>query len=391
MYTGHDSGREDIPSCLEGTRVAILEDILSWSSANGERSPVYWLSRLAGVGKSSIAKTVANRARERGTLGAIIFFSRSGEPLRDPDLVFPTLVSQLAQSDDVFKNVIEEALRYSGTDGYRELRTQLDNWILDPLLKINRVRRPVLIILDALENGAAEILRLVFSRMIRIPFLRILITSRPRSSLSSMFNQVPNLEKTILDHVKAFVIQQDICFYISTELAKIPQTLHFRMPPDWATETQQKSLVEKSGKLFAYAPSTIQFIADPRVQDPRRHLSLILHAQSAREAGVTPYSLLDDLYMRVVHDFLTCIKVVIEAFSSGFKSSSGVSYCYARPSHCIPWLNLFSTKVMSLRLLCALFTPSLSSPPILTTCLVFIILPFSNLLPMLRDVIWRRT
>lgn len=231
------------------------------------------------------------------------------KPLRNPHLALPTLAFQLAQSDLVFKNVISEALGYNPTAGHQELRSQFHDLILEPLLTMNALRRPILIILDALAecggNGAADILQLLLSAVIRIPFLRILITSRPHPSLSFMFNRVLNLEKTLLHDVEASVIQQDIRFYISTELAKIPQKLGLRMPADWATETQQKSLVEKSGKLFAYAASAIQFIADPRVQDPRRHLSLILDAQSAREAGVTPYSLLDDLYMRVLHDSLS--------------------------------------------------------------------------------------
>jgi hypothetical protein len=127
-YARYDSPREDAPSsCLEGTRVAILKEIMSWSeSANGERPPVYWLSGLAGIGKSMIAKTVAERAQETATLGASFFFSRNDRPLRDPRLVLPTLAFQLAQSDSAFKNVVVEALRQDPTLGHRDLLASLD-------------------------------------------------------------------------------------------------------------------------------------------------------------------------------------------------------------------------------------------------------------------------
>jgi NACHT domain len=310
-YARHDSAREDAPSsCLEGTRVAILKDILSWSeNVDCEVPPVYWLNGLAGIGKSTIAKTVAERAEAKAMLGASFFFSRSDKPLRDPRLVFPTLAFQLAQSDGAFKNVIVEALRQDPTVGYKQLLPQVQELLLDPLLKINRRQHPTLIILDALdeceEQGAVDILRLVFSHATQIPFLRILITSRPEPRLSIVFNTAPNLAKTVLHEIEASVVQEDIRLYLSTELAKIPELLHVSMPADWVTETQKELLVEKSGKLFVYAATAIRFIGDDRVREPHRHLSLILGTSSTHEPGATPYLQLDNLYLGVLRNSLS--------------------------------------------------------------------------------------
>ncbi|KAF9508538.1 hypothetical protein BS47DRAFT_1488334 [Hydnum rufescens UP504] len=289
LYAGHDSVREDAPSpCLEGTRVAVLEEILTWlESPNGERPPVYWLNGLAGIGKSTIAKTVADQAQEKGMLGATFFFSRSDKPLRDPGLVLPTLAFQLAQG----------------------LLSQLQGLILTPLLTINPHRSPIIFILDALdeceEKGAAEILQFMFAHVARIPFLRILITSRPQPHISSIFNKVPNLAKTVLHDIEASVVEQDIYLYISSELAKIPRKLDLAMPTDWVTEAEKNFLVKKSGKLFIYAATAIRFIGDDRVQDPQMHLALILNTQSLREAGATPYAQLDKLYMEVLRNSLS--------------------------------------------------------------------------------------
>ncbi|KAF9512012.1 hypothetical protein BS47DRAFT_1114305 [Hydnum rufescens UP504] len=311
LYAGHDSVREDAPSsCLEGTRVDVLKEILTWSeSANGETPPIYWLNGLAGIGKSTIAKTVARQAQEKGMLGATFFFSRSDKPLRDPRLVLPTLAFQLAHSDNTFMEVIVDALKQDPGVGERVLLSQLQGLILTPLLTINPRRSPIIFILDALdeceEKGAAELLQLMFAHIARIPFLRILITSRPQPHLSSVFNKAPNLMKTILHDIDASVVEQDIRLYISTELAKIPGKLDLEMPTDWATEVEQNTLIEKSGKLFIYAATAIRFIGDDRVRDPETHLRLILHAQSLREAGATPYSQLDNLYMEVLRNSLS--------------------------------------------------------------------------------------
>jgi NACHT domain len=310
-YAAHNSGRENAPSpCLEGTCVAVLQDIQSWlESANGERPPVYWLPGLAGIGKSTIAKTTAERGEKEGVLGATFFFSRSDEPLRDPGLVLPTLAFQLAQSDNTFREAIVDALKQDPGVGQRGLLSQFQGLILTPLLTINPHRNPILLVLDALdeckEKGAAEILQLMFAHIARIPFLRLLITSRPQPHLSSVFNKAPNLMKTVLHDIEASVVQQDIRFYISTELAKIPRRLDLEMPTDWATEVEQNALLEKSGKLFIYAAIAIRFIGDDRVRDPETHLRLILHTQSFREAGATPYSHLDNLYMEVLRNSLS--------------------------------------------------------------------------------------
>ena len=59
--------------CLEGTRVALLDDIGKWTK-DWTRPPIFWLDGLAGTGKSAIARTVAERCDAVGDLGASFFF-----------------------------------------------------------------------------------------------------------------------------------------------------------------------------------------------------------------------------------------------------------------------------------------------------------------------------
>jgi NACHT domain len=273
---------------------------------------VYWLSGLAGIGKSTIAKTVAERAEEKGLLGASFFFSRSDKPLWDPGLVLPTLAFQLAYSGSAFKEVFKEvilaALRRDPTVPQKDLFFQLKELILNPLLNIDPPPHPVLIILDALdeceEKGAAKILPLVFKHLTGIPFLRILITSRPEPHLSSVFNEASNLTKTVLHDIEASVIRQDIRLYISTELARISQKFNLAVPANWPTDAERNSLIEKCGKLFVYAATAIRFIGHDRARDPPRYLRLILDTGSLRKAHMTPYSHLDSLYMEVLRNSL---------------------------------------------------------------------------------------
>jgi hypothetical protein len=74
---------------------------------------------------------------------------------------------------------------------------------------------------------------------------------------------------------------------------------------NWASKDDIHSLVEKSGKLFIYAATSIRFISDDRVRNPRRQLRLILDLKTAQEAGATPYMWLDSLYMGVLRNSLS--------------------------------------------------------------------------------------
>ena len=69
---GLDPGREDLPSlCLEGTCVDIVSLIMLWLQCTHPNSqPIFWLEGVAGIGKSSIAKTIAEKARSERMLGA---------------------------------------------------------------------------------------------------------------------------------------------------------------------------------------------------------------------------------------------------------------------------------------------------------------------------------
>jgi len=67
------------------------------------------------------------------------------KPLRNPHLALPTLAFQLAQSDSALKDIIVGALRQDATLVHKELLSQLQEWILTPLLQIDPGCRETLI------------------------------------------------------------------------------------------------------------------------------------------------------------------------------------------------------------------------------------------------------
>ena len=68
----------------------VLTDIYSWYE--GSESQIYCLDGLAGIGKSAVARTVAQETYNRGLLGASFFFSRSEDNRKSAKLFFATIV-----------------------------------------------------------------------------------------------------------------------------------------------------------------------------------------------------------------------------------------------------------------------------------------------------------
>jgi hypothetical protein len=195
-----------------------------------------------------------------------------------------------------------------------------------------------------------------------------------------VFNKARNLEKTVLHDIEGSIIEQDIRLYISTGLAKIPGELDLPMPADWATETERDSLIKKSGKLSVYAATALRFIGDDRVPDPHRHLSLILSTRSIQQAGATPYSQLDNLYMGVLRNSLSLYNHRENVVRFQIVIGSIVLLREPLPLHSLAQFVQCEGEVVE-----ATLRHLHSVTIIFTRHLMFITLHFSNLLGILPD------
>lgn len=310
---GWNAGREGGPvPCLAGTRERVLAEIEEWVTKDGPDTPrVFWLNGMAGIGKSTIARTVAESAHKRGILGGSFFFSRNNDDLRNPKLVFPTLAYQLSFfRDRVFVPLIGSALETKPDPATTDIRTQFNDFILEPLRSYSSTSSSelgqVLIVMDALdecepEQPTKEILRLILAHVNEFPFvLRVFLTSRPESYIQSVFDGQKNHSKFVLHNVEDNIVQADIHRYLVSYLspAHLSQELDIVVPDNWPTPEDIKKLVVLSGKLFIFAATAVRFIGDSTVADPPMMLQIALGTRGADSA--TPYAHLDKLYLQVL-------------------------------------------------------------------------------------------
>ncbi|OAX36402.1 hypothetical protein K503DRAFT_721455, partial [Rhizopogon vinicolor AM-OR11-026] len=157
--------RQPHPKCLEGTRVDLLNYIYTILD-NPEKNQLIWLHGTAGVGKSAVAFTVAERmkglkvkeqtSKERWLAGTF-FFSRKHANRCTTGNLFATLVYQLANNFPSIKDDVTRAIRENPAilDVDMSLEDQMEALFLQPLRGLQlRLRGcpPLVFVVDALDE-----------------------------------------------------------------------------------------------------------------------------------------------------------------------------------------------------------------------------------------------
>ena len=308
-YAAFDSFEDrNRPKCLAGTRVDILNQIQNWGEGHGDEY-IFWLNGLAGTGKSTIARTVADTFANKGCLGASFFFSRGkGERGRAATL-FTTLAVQLTKVVPDLTHHICEAIKKDGDIGRQTLLNQWKHLILQPLLLLDKsllLSLVLIFVIDALDEcegdkDILEILRLLTEvRDLKNLQVRIFITSRPETPIRLGFCKLPEIvhHDLTLQSVPEPVIEHDISIFLRYELAKIKE--EHSLEEDWPGYENTKILCQKADRLFIYAATVCLFLSTSRYPEDR--LSEMLQVNSKRHSSTKE---LDEMYLLVLTHSIT--------------------------------------------------------------------------------------
>ncbi|KAF2402851.1 hypothetical protein EJ06DRAFT_536387 [Trichodelitschia bisporula] len=292
--------------CLTGTRVELLEKIYAW--AYGENSPnIFWLSGLAGTGKSTVAQTLATECFEKGRLGASFFFSRSGADVRHAGKFVTSIAAQLADNVPGAKPSLCKALKERDTIAEEPIRSQWHHLILGPMSKLegDTSSARYILVVDALdecegEDDIGEILNLF--RSLKKTRLRLFLTSRPDVPIRFPLSEMPTSEHLdfVLHDIKKSTVDNDIRFFLRHELERLARKHSF--DKDWPGEQAIDSLVRNASGLFIWAETACRFVQQGRILAPKK-LGLILDQSHSTVKG--PEQHLDEIYATVLRQSLT--------------------------------------------------------------------------------------
>jgi hypothetical protein len=223
-----------IATCEPGTREDLLRSIREWVVSNGSTG-VCLVNGMAGLGKSTIAKTISEWAPHRDKkhttfLLATFFFSRrEGAELRTASQVLPTLVFQLAKQNTDFRDHVLEILGEEPDWTSAPLSVQAKK-ILPAFETFRLLKCTPLIVLDALDEcsppGSFTLLSLLLAIAFPqaagpkpVPF-KILITSRPETKIVSTFNRYCGKKEYVHPDMDKSIVRSDIRRYLEQAAKK---------------------------------------------------------------------------------------------------------------------------------------------------------------------------
>ena len=196
-------------SCFGHTRAQLLSEIQNWMD-NNSGQPIYVLYGVAGIGKSTVAKTVAERAANSRTLGASFLFSRDEDNRKTVKSFFTTLAYQFSYHYPAIAERINMILEGDPEVVERDPIHQFDRLIAKPL-QTPIGEDIILLVIDALdeceENDAETILSLFAQHVAQIPHLRVFITSRPESHIRSIFEEDRNHDQFHLHDIDQSIVE----------------------------------------------------------------------------------------------------------------------------------------------------------------------------------------
>ena len=274
---GHLCGNRQ--GCLKGTREGVLKDIDHWFANEGNQR-VFWLSGLAGTGKSTIAQSFAETTSKIGKLGASFFCSRDFEDRSNLQMIFPTLAFQLACQYPHFRQKLLEVLKESPDVGHESLCSQMEKLLVGPLTSTGLT---TLIIVDALDEckdkEPASALLSILSRYVdQIPTVKFFITGRPEPRIRSGFRLetlAPITDVLKLHEVKPEVVDRDIELFFRTQLTNLVKNRSdFDLTEEWPSPSDIRVLCKKATGFFIYASTVVKFVAS-EVDSPSERLSII--------------------------------------------------------------------------------------------------------------------
>ncbi|KAF2477358.1 uncharacterized protein BDR25DRAFT_330198, partial [Lindgomyces ingoldianus] len=290
------------PTCLSNTRVNLLREIYNWADGQDERY-IFWLNGLAGTGKSTIARTVADRFDKQKHLGASFFFSRGGGDVGRAEKFVTSIAVQLAEKVPSLCQHICDAIKEHGNIASQSLRYQWDHLVLGPLSKLDSNGRLYVLVVDALDecdddNNIQIIVKLLTeTRSLKSVQLRVFLTSRLEIPIRSAFHQVPDAEHRdlVLHNISPSIIDQDIYTFLEYNLGHIGQERN--LGPSWPGKDIVECLVHNASGLFIWAATACRFIREGKRFAVER-LDTLIHSSSNASTG--PEKHLNVIYITVL-------------------------------------------------------------------------------------------
>ena len=264
------SSQQDDEKCLEGTRTEVLKEMTAFARGGGEQH-IFWLNGMAGSGKSTIARTLAEELHKEGLLGASFFFKRGFGDVSHAGKLFTTIAWQLTSLSSELEKLVCESIRKNPDIYDKARKEQWTTLIRQPLSEMRQTSPPriLVIVIDALDecdsdNDMEGIVALLAEAEEISPIkVRIVVTSRPERSIRLGFRKLPVISHRdlMLDDRPSEEVNADIRRFYHHQFREIKDQQDW-LADDWPTIDDIDRLVESANGVFIFAATLCRFIAE---------------------------------------------------------------------------------------------------------------------------------
>lgn len=199
-------------------RAWVFNSVKEWLAASPKQR-VFWITGAPGVGKTALCAVLSSRHVEV----AALHLCKSGHAQKSsPSHVVKSIVYQLTtQLPDYESRLVAMDVEQLARD---DARTMFDNLLVQPLARLSQPQRPIVILIDALDeatsDGRNELASFIAAEFPKTPaWLRLIITSRPEEAV---MGPLQGLDAYVLD-TETKANRDDLRTYLRRELAQFLQ------------------------------------------------------------------------------------------------------------------------------------------------------------------------
>ncbi|KAJ5225252.1 hypothetical protein N7468_006477 [Penicillium chermesinum] len=309
IFDSRETEHEDV--CLPGTRTEVLHEIQNWATSTQQERCIFWLCGVAGTGKSTISRSVAQIFTDGPAMGASFFFKRGETDRGNATRLFPTIAKQLATKIPGLLSYMTAAASDNPGIAERAMKVQFEKILIEPLKKLDasgtlKDTISVVLVVDALDecDGDKDI-RWIIQLLpqlnkLRVIRLRVFLTSRPELPLRLGFRDLAeeDHQDLILHEIPKPIISHDISLFLNYHIAEIRTERDQPLPMDWPGEAIMQRLVDLCVPLFIIAATICRVLRDEE-WDPYESLPEILAHQKTNDGDK-----LDGTYLPVLNRIL---------------------------------------------------------------------------------------
>jgi hypothetical protein len=241
---------------LENTREFIQKELADWANDGAEGLTAFWLSGMAGTGKTAIAKTFASSMAEEGILGATFFIDRQQAERRDLKRIVQTLAYDLGKHSHAQLQAMRAVVYDDPIFDRLPFENQARLLIEKPLN--SDPPQTLVVVIDGLDEcGVSEGVSLVKTLVKSLAHhpIKLFVSSRNEVDIANVFRNIAHRSIKLQE----IEVSDDVGRYWKRRLDDL--YLPDRVP-DWQSVVTLERLVEITGNLFIYATTILEIIMD---------------------------------------------------------------------------------------------------------------------------------